>query len=102
MPALLVNYEHLFVADRVLSTNILTEDETDQLFSSSGWIGLFGMEIFALCYACSTTKTEAKQIGWNLHRYAMECDSARCKIKVFHHKDCIQIKYIDISRHCQF
>lgn len=70
------------VANRVLSTQNLTADEMDQLFSSCGWVGLVGLEIFAICCSCSSIKNEAKLIGSNLHRYAMECDSVRGKIKV--------------------
>lgn len=58
------------------------DDKLEQLFSSCGWIGLFGLEIFVLCCSCSATKTEAKRIGSNLHHYAMDCNSVRCKRKV--------------------
>lgn len=71
----------------------LTDEEIEQLFSSCGWVSLFAMEIFLVSHACSETKSEARNIGTNLHRYAMECDSLRCKAKVRGFKICISAEF---------
>lgn len=71
---------------RITSGEDLTSESKDQLWSSSGWVAMHIFEVFILCYACSITKMESKQIGCNLHHFALKCDDYRCKAKVHFNK----------------
>ncbi|XP_037033185.1 putative gustatory receptor 28b [Bradysia coprophila] len=75
-------YACCMILIKSVSTQILTDDDREQLISSSMWISLMLLEMFSLCYVCHSMETEARQIGCNIHHFGREIIYHECKLQV--------------------
>lgn len=67
---------------RNLSGAILLDTKVMQLSGSFALICINLMDLFFLCYLCTSTKIESREIGCNLHHLIKYFDNIQCKMKV--------------------